>query len=399
MNKTETNIVDSKENADGSCNAGSVNSRVLQWLLALGLLYTLVFAKSLLVPIVVALLVSLLLSPFVALFKRIYVPRTVSALFLLCALLGPFTLLGIELARPAQKWVQLMPELLGQVTRQIDSISAAIQIENQPEAPLDVEEKRRFRFSRVLGGTAESADNAGIERDTKSAGEDDVENLVTERIKQGGLEVIVSLLTAAPQVIAQLLTAVILILFLLIFGPGLFAAFITSFSRIRDKKRFISIVDSIRKELSHYIITVSIINSALALCTGATLWLLGVEDALLWGVLGGLLNFAPYIGSLIMVVILALAGLEQYGMVLYAMVPALTYLSLNLIESQYVTPTVLGRHMLLNPLVLMLWLLAWGWLWGMIGVLLAVPLLVCIKLIAGKLELGLHWVRIVETQE
>lgn len=398
MNKTEKSTATKGQNNKSRSASHPASSRVLQWLLALGLLYTLFFAKSLLVPIVVALLIALLLSPLVALLKRIHVPRTISALLLLCALLGPFTLLGIELAEPAQKWVKLMPKLLGQVTSQIDSISAAIQVEGQAEVTLEDEDNNGFNFLRILGGGSESNSNTGAEVDGKNAGAtSEGENVVTERIKLGGVEVIVSLLAATPQVIAQLMTAIILILFLLIFGPGLFAVFITSFPRVKDKQRAISLVGSIRKELSRYIITVSIINAGLALCTGFTLWLLGVEDALLWGVLGGLLNFAPYVGTLIAVVILCLAGLEQYGLVLFATVPACVYLAINLIESQFVTPTVLGRHMLLNPLILVLWLLVWGWLWGIVGVLLAVPLLVCIKLIADQLELGVHWIKIVET--
>lgn len=376
----------------------SVNSRVLQWLLALALLYTLFLAKSLLVPLVVALLISLLLSPMVTLLKNIHVPRTVSALLLLCALLSPLTLLGVELARPAEKWIKLVPELLGQLTMQIDLISNTIQVEDPLEIPVVEEQKPAFSFPTVIGLQSKSDEDASAQAIVRKK-EVGGENIVTERIKTGGLEVIVSLLTAAPQVVGELMISIILILFLLIFGPGLFSALVTSFPKVKDKQQAISIVVDIRKELSQYIITVSIINSALALCTSVTLWLLGVEDALLWGVLAGLLNFAPIIGPLIMVIVLGLAGLEQYGMVFFAIIPSLIYLALNLIESQYFTPTVLGRHMRLNPLILMLWLLIWGWLWGMIGVLVAVPLLVCIKLIAGKLKLSLHWVKIAETQD
>jgi predicted PurR-regulated permease PerM len=72
---------------------------------------------------------------------------------------------------------------------------------------------------------------------------------------------------------------------------------------------------------------------------------------------------------------LALAGLAQYGFVVFAMVPALVYFAINGIEAQFVTPTILGKHMRLNPLVLMIWLIIWAWLWGVVGVLLAVPLL------------------------
>jgi predicted PurR-regulated permease PerM len=156
---------------------------------------------------------------------------------------------------------------------------------------------------------------------------------------------------------------------------------------------------TIQNEISRYIITVTIINSGLAMATAVALKCLGMEDALLWGVLVGLLNFAPYIGSLIGFIILGLAGLAQYGMVVPALFPCIAYLAINLLESQFVTPAVLSHQMRLNPLVLMIWLLIWGWLWGMVGVLLAVPLLVCIKLIASHLGILSFWLRIIEAHD
>ena len=106
----------------------------------------------------------------------------------------------------------------------------------------------------------------------------------------------------------------------------------------------------------------------------------------------------PYVGSIIGLCILTLAGLTQYGMVPFAFVPPLVYLVLNIIESQFFTPTILGKHMRLNPLVVILWLIIWGWLWGAVGVLLAVPLLVCIKLIIGQLKLWPQLIAMLETE-
>ncbi|WP_339648096.1 AI-2E family transporter [Halopseudomonas pelagia] len=369
---------------------------VVQWLLALALLYTLYFAKSLLMPIVVALLFALLLSPLVSLLKRLYIPRTMSAVLILCLIGGPFALVVSQLAEPAQRWAKAIPELSEKLTDQVTSLTGDLS-SNQitvPQAQPQVE-PRKFRFFGWFGKTDEEQGQAP-DRPVQSAQRSD--NAVSDRIKSGSLEAVVSALGAAPTMLAQLLTAIILILFLLIFGPRLFAAYVNIFPQVHDKRRSILLVRTIQVELSRYILTVSVINTCLGLTTAAALWLLGVEDALLWGVLVGMLNFAPYIGPLIGTVILCLAGLVQYGAVSFAVVPALVYFAINMLEAQFVTPLVLGRNMRLNPLVIMLWLIIWGWLWGVVGVLLAVPLLVCLKLSAAQLGVMTNWVRLIETR-
>ncbi|MFT7110978.1 MAG: putative PurR-regulated permease PerM, partial [Psychrobacter glaciei] len=102
-------------------------------LLTLAVLYTLYFAKSLLMPVIVALLFSLLLSPLVALFKRIYIPRSISAVLLIAMIGGPMTLLSIELAAPAQKWMEQLPKLSAQLTEELDNLSQVISAEPTAE--------------------------------------------------------------------------------------------------------------------------------------------------------------------------------------------------------------------------------------------------------------------------
>jgi predicted PurR-regulated permease PerM len=91
------------EEQDHPHNVKMDNAGTLRWLLAFAALYTLYFAQTLLVPLVVTSLIALLLSPLVALFKRVHIPRGISALLLLTALLTPFTFVAVELAQPAQK--------------------------------------------------------------------------------------------------------------------------------------------------------------------------------------------------------------------------------------------------------------------------------------------------------
>src|SRR5690606_31492097 len=97
--------------------------------------------------------------------------------------------------------------------------------------------------------------------------------------------------------------------------------------QVENKKNAMRVVSTVQVQLSRYILTVSAINLALGLAVGSALWLLGVEDALLWGVMVGLLNYAPYIGTLIGVGILVLAGLVQFGLTLLALMPPLVYLA------------------------------------------------------------------------
>lgn len=372
---------------------GGPAPRPLLWLLGLALLYTLYFARSLLMPVVVALLLALLLSPLVSVFKRFHVPRTISALILLTAIGGPVVLLGSELAEPAKKWIQLLPELSARLNEELDSLSQALQSEGQADgekAPAEPERESKWYDFLDFFGDGEKEEAQAPPPD-KAQGE----SALSVRLMQGGVELLISVLGAAPVVIAQFTVCVILVLFLLIFGPNLYDTFIRVVPSVRDKRKATQLVGRVQRELSRYILTVSLINAALGMTTAAVLWFMGVEDALLWGAVVGLLNFAPYIGPVIGVCLLSLAGIVQYGLVPEALLPALLYFAINMVEAQFVTPTVLGQRMQLNPLVLMVWLIIWGWLWGAVGVLLAVPLLVCIKLAAEQLNILDPWVKLI----
>jgi len=361
-------------------------------LLTLALLYTLYFAKSLLIPILVALLFSLLLSPLVTLFRRFYIPRTLSAILLLTMIGGPVTILAIELAEPAQKWLAQLPKLSTQLTQELDNISLAMNPEAVPETKKRALPRKETGFN-PFGWFSKNEEPIVVAETTALTGN----SALSARVMQGGMEKIISILGATPVVIAQFMTFIILVLFLLSFGPRLYDNYMEIFPLETKKRRPIALIGRLQKELSRYIVTVTIINTGLGIVTASVFWLLGIDDALLWGALVGLLNFAPYIGPFIALIILCLAGVTQYGMELISLIPAAVYFGINLLEAQFVTPTVLGRHMRLNPLILILWILVWGWLWGPVGVLLAVPLLVCIKLAAGQLNIMTNWIKLIET--
>ena len=205
-------------------------------------------------------------------------------------------------------------------------------------------------------------------------------------------------LTATPRMLASILAVVLLTYFFMVFGENLQRNAIALLPTRQRKKITVGILQAIEREISRYVLTITLINTALGLILAGALYWLGVElpEALLWGTIAALLNFAPYVGPLAGVLLMLLMGFITYDEVGPSLLPAAIYLGLHTLEGQFITPIILGRRMALSPLVLILALMLFGWLWGIIGLLLAVPLLVCVKLVLARIE-GLEgWARLLE---
>ncbi len=128
------------------------------------------------------------------------------------------------------------------------------------------------------------------------------------------------------------------------------------------------------REVSRYFVTITMINAGLGAAIAAVLQVLGMPGAVLWGVVGFLLNFVVYLGPVIFLVALLFAGVAVFDGGL-ALAPAVSFLVLNALEAQFVTPTLVGRNMAINPLLVFLALVFGIWLWGPIGGIVAIPLL------------------------
>lgn len=206
-------------------------------------------------------------------------------------------------------------------------------------------------------------------------------------------------LTATPRVLASVLAVVLLTFFFMVYGDNLQRNAIALLPTWQRKRITVDIMRSIEHEISRYVLTISIINTLLGLILAGILfwWIkLPLQEALLWGTVAAVLNFAPYVGPLIGMMLMLLMGFVFYDTVLQSMTPAAIYLGLHTIEGEFLTPIVLGRRMRLSPLILILALMLFGWLWGIIGLLLAVPLLVCVKLVLGKIEGFEGWAKLLE---
>jgi predicted PurR-regulated permease PerM len=135
-------------------------------------------------------------------------------------------------------------------------------------------------------------------------------------------------------------------------------------------------MNDIEHNLTGYLSIVTLINLAIGICGGAAAWVAGLPDPTAWGVLAFILNFIPYIGALIMEGAMFMVGLVTFSTLTQALVAPLLFLALATLEGHFVTPSIMGHRLTLNPLTVFLSLVFWTWLWGPVGAFLAVPLLI-----------------------
>ncbi|WP_306113379.1 MULTISPECIES: AI-2E family transporter [unclassified Roseovarius] len=297
-------------------------------------------------PLILALVTGVILGPFTDLLQRAGLPVALAAISVLA--IGVISIAGLALAAEPLIWriVDELPKLKWEISNLIAEFRGIIQ--GLDEVNKEVEE--------VLGAVNES--------EAAPAATDE---------------------TAMPTVTDALFLAPVLVAHFLIFAGSLFFFLLTRqgiydwISRFlegdQEEGHFISRVRCAEKMVSRYVLTISIINLGLGVTLALLLWLIGLPAPFVWGVAATLLNFVLYLGPLVLSLGLLLAGLVAFSGAM-VVVPMLIFLTLNIIESQLVTPSTIGKHISVNPLLVFVSLLFWLWLWGPVGGIIAIPILV-----------------------
>ena len=337
------------------------NSRLL-WALVLSVvLYTCHFASSLILPVVVAAFFAMLLSPLINRLPLRWLPRGLAALLLVAGLVGSLGAVGTFVAKPASDWARKVPFVMREAAPKL----------------------------RAMVQPLREASRASVFRDLTGDSEPGSEEVVVRAPR-------LDLVSATPRVLGSLLAVLLLTFSFLVYGDDVLRKLLMLRPTRAQKRLTAEIVQQIQSDLSRYMLTITATSVALGGATAGMLWYLGVEDPLLWGVLAAALNLTPFVGPLIMALLLALIGLSEFDTIGTAMLPAAGFLVLHAVEANVLTPQVLGRTMRINPLAIILWLMLWGWLWGAIGLLVAVPMLVCLKIVASRVEAWQRWSRLLE---
>jgi predicted PurR-regulated permease PerM len=153
-----------------------------------------------------------------------------------------------------------------------------------------------------------------------------------------------------------------------------------------DKKRAVEIYRQIEVDVSTYLSVVTLINIGFGCVIGVSMYLLGMPNPLLWGVMAAVLAYIPYLGALVGIVTVTIVAILTFDDIYRIIMVPIVYFILDNIQGNLIMPMVLGGRLALNPVVIFIWLIFCGWIWGITGALLAVPLLAIIRIISDKVE-------------
>lgn len=328
--------------------------------------YTLWAAQSLVLPILLGMFFALIGNPIIRLLRRLHMPRFVAALVVVLGGITGAVALGNQLVVPASDWFREVPEQLVELTPKLRELARPMQQANRVAE----------NIARAAGGEDERP----------------AEVVLTQVDDPYGV------LTRTPRLLAVILAVVLLTLFFMVYGHNLQRHAINMLPGRQQKKLTVELLRSIEHEVSRYVLTITVINAVVGLIFAGVLYAmdLPLQEALLWGTLVMVLNYAPYVGPLIGIGLMLVVGFVSYNDPWLSLMPATLYLVLNTLEGQLATPIILGQRMALSPLVLILALMLFGWMWGIVGLLLAVPLLVCVKMVLARVEGFEGWARLLE---
>jgi predicted PurR-regulated permease PerM len=327
------------------------SSRVARalWIVALlAVAFTLKAAASLILPILLAAILALLLSPGVALLVRARVPQALAAALMVTAVVALVFALGANLYTPVQRWANAGPAEVRMLEQKLRVL----------RRPVEAVREAGDKVAALTG--SESAKTVAVER----------QGTALEWVR------------ATQHAVFTTLTTMLLLYFLLASGDLFLRKTVRVIPRLRDKIRAVEIARQVQQEIASYFAVLTLINVGFGAAVGAAMWALGMPTPLLWAVVAAVTNFLPYIGPFIAVVVIGVAAVVSFDTPLAMLAPPLAYLLLHLVEDQVVLPVALGRRLAVSPVVIFIWMLVWAWMWGVVGVVLAVPLLVAVRICA-----------------
>jgi predicted PurR-regulated permease PerM len=330
-----------------------LQSGAIVGIFALLVFYFLYFASPILIPIIMALLLSMMLVPFVGLLERVRVPRTLGSLIVVVAAIGALLGIAASVRGPAQSWLS-EPQRFSRLEEKLRPITASFE---------------KFQYA------AEQVEKATAPRNGPSVQK-------VELIDSG----LSGLLSTGIGHVASTIAAVIGLLYLfLVSGDTFLRKLVLVTPSLKDKKRAVEIVRNIETDISFYLLMVASINIAIGFIVTAMTGVLGISDPFLWGTLAAVLSFAPYIGEFAIVILLSLAGILTFDNLAQAFVAPAVYFVLMTICWQGIVPFVVGRRMTLSPVAVFIAIIVLGWMWGVIGALVAVPVLASLKIVCERI--------------
>ncbi len=351
-------VTDPESEAAGLARAFSdvrLARSLLVGIFLLVLVYALYFARDFFMPVTLAFMLALMLTPIVRLLRRHGVPEFVSATMLVFLSVAVIGAVGYFMSGPVVALINDAPAIGRQLSERLTEL----------RHPFD----QLMRLSSQVDQVADTAREPGVQKVV---------------LAQPGIvsQAAGNLLSAGTTIAVTF----VLSLFLLASGSLFYEKIVQSFTRMSEKKRALRVVYDVEREISRYLLTVTLINAGLGLAVGLGMWAIGMPTPLVWGVAAMLLNFLPYIGAATTILLVAAISIITFDSLSYALVAPAFVVLCNVVEGQIVTPLVVGRRLEINAVAIFIAVAFWSWLWGFVGALIAVPILVVVKVFCDHFD-------------
>ena len=314
-------------------------------LIGLGLFFALPFVLSIgsvvFLPLTAAVIMTIILSPLADKLSSWGLPNVIASFLALLFFLAVLILALALILQPAFTLFERLPELVENMGARLAEL--------------------RDRFGWV----------ANIYNELVAL----MERGGSQEVVIAGPSLLEELAIATPSVIIEVILTFLMTFFMVEARVRLRQHLLLGRSSFGASVKAARVVREVQDRVAAYIMTVGLINICVGIVVGVGAWALGVEAPIMWGGLAALLNFIPYIGPTLMIIVLGLFGIGTTETVLLGLIPAAAYLALHTVEANIITPSILGARFTMNPVMILIALSYFSWIWGVTGALLSVPIL------------------------
>jgi predicted PurR-regulated permease PerM len=311
-------------------------------------------ARDIVLPMIFAVMLNLLMQPALRTLERLRVPTALGAILLIVVVIATIVGLGAAISGPAEAWIAKLPEGIPRIEERLSFLNAPI---------------------KTLQTFLAAANNFGAQSPRQgSPGPLD------------GGAILSSVFSGTRSFAGGLFTTVMFLFFLLLAGDSFLRRLVEVLPRFRSKRQAVDISQQIGRDISAYLLTITIMNALVGAATALVMWATGVGDPILWGTVAFILNYVPFFGPAAAFFIFLFAGSLTIVSTWQALLPAALYVGIHVIEGETATPMLLARRFTLNPVIVVLSFVFWFWLWGVPGAILSAPILATTKIVCDRIR-------------
>ena len=346
-----------------------VRNMSLVVLAILASLFVLNWAKAVFIPVMLSILFSYALSPPINWLETRHVPRWLSSAVLLLAIVGGIGWGGYSLRLQASQLLAALPEAAQKLSEAMKPRSG------KSESALDTVQKAATQIEKAAN---DSSASSNVNRGATRVVVEKAHFNITDYLWTGTMGLVA--------VAGQAMVVLFLTYFLMLSGETFRRKLVKLTPTLSNKKITLQALNEITEQIQLYLQVQLLTSVVVGVLTGLALLAFGLENAAVWGVAAFILNFVPYIGSVMTAAASALVAFLQFGSLNTAMAVGGTSLFIHTFVGNLLTPWLTSRASRLSPVAVFMGLLVWGWLWGVWGLLLGVPIFMIAKSVCDRIE-------------